>query len=83
LSPHTGLDPSISLFRRVDDFYKLDRTDARFVDIIHTDGGDNFLLATHMGDGDPLGHADFYPNMGIFQPGCPVSSIPTTEGDSE
>jgi len=59
---------------------KLDETDAAFVDIIHTDGGDNFLYATHLGMGDVMGHADFYVNSGIFQPGCPTSALPSYNG---
>jgi hypothetical protein len=66
-----------------DDTMKLDETDAGFVDIIHTDGGDNFLYATHLGMGQVMGHADFYVNSGIFQPGCPTSSLPSYEGMRE
>lgn len=43
---------------------RLERSDAAFVDIIHTCGG---LL----GYGRSHGHADFYPNDGrAVQPGC-------------
>lgn len=39
-------------------------SDAHFVDIIHTDGG-------ILGNLEPMGHADFYPNNGVgVQPGC-------------
>ena len=41
---------------------RLDTTDALFVDVIHTNLA--FINAT--------GHADFYPNGGVRQPGCPV-----------
>ncbi|CAH1996712.1 unnamed protein product [Acanthoscelides obtectus] len=39
-------------------------TDAKFVDIIHTD-------MQGYGYTPPLGHIDFYPNNGTDQPGCP------------
>ncbi|KAJ8949167.1 hypothetical protein NQ314_008285 [Rhamnusium bicolor] len=42
---------------------RLDRTDARFVQIIHTNGG---LL----GFEEPIGHSDYFPNGGKSQPGC-------------
>ncbi|XP_041982175.1 pancreatic lipase-related protein 2-like [Aricia agestis] len=62
----TGLDPARPLFEvpemPVD--YCLDRTDAYFVDIIHTCGG-------VYGYRKSYGHADFYPNSGMpAQPGC-------------
>ncbi|KAG5345251.1 LIPP lipase, partial [Acromyrmex charruanus] len=68
-----GLDPASPLFETisgvVDPEYRLDPTDAQFVDVIHTSGPVFGFLA-------PLGHADFYPNNGkIPQPGC--SFVPT------
>lgn len=42
---------------------KLDETDAKFVDVIHT----NALL---QGKIERCGHVDFYMNGGIVQPGC-------------
>lgn len=42
---------------------KLDSSDAEFVDVIHT----NALL---QGKIERCGHADFYMNGGIVQPGC-------------
>ncbi|KAF7412701.1 hypothetical protein HZH66_001597 [Vespula vulgaris] len=70
----TGLDPASPLFETisgiVDPEFRLDPTDAQFVDVIHTSGPAFGFLA-------PLGHADFYPNNGEFpQPGC--SFLPTT-----
>lgn len=69
-----GLDPASPLFETisgiVDPEFRLDPTDAQFVDVIHTSGSAFGFLA-------PLGHADFYPNNGKFpQPGC--SFVPTT-----
>lgn len=73
-----GLDPASPLFETisgiVDPEFRLDPTDAQFVDVIHTSGPAFGFLA-------PLGHADFYPNNGKFpQPGC--SFLPTTSKKS-
>ncbi|XP_078681672.1 pancreatic lipase-related protein 2-like [Branchiostoma floridae x Branchiostoma belcheri] len=59
----SGLDPAGPLFRRARADNRLDRSDATFVDVIHTD---IFLL----GKLKPIGHVDFYPNEGWLQPGC-------------
>ena len=45
-------------------FYRLDRSDADFVDVIHTAGK---WVGTHR----DMGHVDFFPNLGEApQPGC-------------
>ena len=60
----TGLDPSGPLFYSVGDRERLDKTDAQFVDIIHTAG-------YWVGSTLPTGHVDFFPNQGLApQPGC-------------
>lgn len=60
-----GLDPASVFF----DFEKTDKrladTDADYVQVIHTDSG-------HYSIEYPIGHADFYPNGGRKQPGCPL-----------
>ncbi|CAL8143834.1 unnamed protein product [Orchesella dallaii] len=73
----TGLDPSLPLFRMAGDYFKLDSDDAAFVDVIHTDGGDNLWNSNHLGMGKEIGHVDIYPNRGIFQPGCRQTSLPS------
>lgn len=64
-----GLDPAGWAFTKptvVDAFYRLDRTDAKFVQCIHT--ARNYL---GLGSGFECGHQDFYPNDGLApQPGC-------------
>lgn len=58
---------------------RLDKSDAEFVDIIHTNDADYcsylFISLLHLtqaqfGFDTPIGHVDFYPNGGAEQPGC-------------
>ncbi|KAI1283827.1 Pancreatic lipase-related protein 2 [Halotydeus destructor] len=63
----TGLDPAGPRF---EDFTgHLNRDDAHFVDIIHTNAG-NSWFTLKMGMSKSVGHVDFYPNGGSKQPGC-------------
>lgn len=68
LSRITGLDPANIFFTPVQTWVtdqSLHSSDARFVDIIHTDYG--LYGTTHS-----MGHANFFPNGGRrYQPGCP------------
>ena len=59
----TGLDPAGLYFTTVSSDFRLDESDASYVDVIHTDAG---VLGTNRRDGD----VDFYPNGGSRQPGC-------------
>lgn len=63
----TGNDPACPVFE--DWWYpgeeRINKNVAKFVDIIHTNAG-------IYGIKNPAGHADFYPNGGKVQPGCPV-----------
>lgn len=58
-----GLDPAGLLFSFRDNKYKLDASDANFVDIVHTNG----LI---QGTIESSGHVDFFMNGGIQQSGC-------------
>lgn len=58
-----GLDPALPLFITASTHDKLDESDAEFVDVIHS----NALV---QGKIERCGHADFYMNGGIIQPGC-------------
>lgn len=59
----TGLDPALPLFMGVPKDDKLDPSDAKFVDVYHTN---SFV----QGKVERCGHVDFYFNGGIIQPGC-------------
>lgn len=72
----TGLDPAGHLFQGTN--VVLNRSDAKFVDVIHTQGGDIYDLK--IGLNQSVGHVDFYPNGGSVQEGCP-SSPSFTKGD--
>ncbi|CAF0804017.1 unnamed protein product [Brachionus calyciflorus] len=58
----TGLDPAGPLFKGKPYYSRLDKEDADFVDVIHTD--------SELGIQDSIGHLDFYPNGGASQAGC-------------
>ncbi|XP_077522192.1 phospholipase A1-like isoform X1 [Amblyomma americanum] len=62
----TGLDPAGPLFENSN--VSLSKTDAIFVDIIHTNGGK--LSESKLGLNESIGHVDFYPNGGSDQPKC-------------
>ncbi|KAB0800969.1 hypothetical protein PPYR_05323 [Photinus pyralis] len=60
-----GLDPAGPLFSLNQLDNRLDETDAKFVQVVHTNG---YLL----GFSSAIGHADYYPNDGNRQPGCGI-----------
>ncbi|XP_077524014.1 pancreatic lipase-related protein 2-like [Amblyomma americanum] len=62
----TGLDPAGPLFRSTK--VELSKTDAKFVDIIHTNAGN--LKDYKFGIMSSTGHVDFHPNGGSNQPNC-------------
>ncbi|XP_055383035.1 pancreatic triacylglycerol lipase [Condylostylus longicornis] len=64
----TGLDPAAPLFSGTEPIVRLDRSDAKYVDVIHTDS--NPLMSGGLGMNSPIGHVDFYPNGGFDNPGC-------------
>uniref|UniRef100_A0A8C0BCK3 Triacylglycerol lipase n=1 Tax=Buteo japonicus TaxID=224669 RepID=A0A8C0BCK3_9AVES len=64
----TGLDPAQPYFQDTPLEVRLDKSDAEFVDIIHTDSAPTI---PYLGFGMPtaIGHLDFYPNGGKQMPG--------------
>ncbi|XP_070537995.1 pancreatic lipase-related protein 2-like [Ptychodera flava] len=63
----SGLDPAGPNFEGEHPVVRIDPSDAKFVDIIHTDA-DSALIG--LGIWQECGHVDFYPNGGANQPGC-------------
>ena len=68
LSRITGLDPAGPLFEGYDGKVRLDKNDADYVDVIHSNG--ESLIVGGFGTWEPIGHVDFYPNGGRAQRGC-------------
>ncbi|XP_069993042.1 pancreatic lipase-related protein 2-like isoform X2 [Penaeus vannamei] len=66
----TGLDPAKPLFEQMPPEVRLDPSDALLVDVIHSDAHPLFFLGQGYGITQPVGHLDFYPNGGEYQPGC-------------
>ena len=59
----SGLDPASLYFITGRTSFRLDESDAQYVDVIHTDAG---VFGTTLASG----HTDFWPNGGSSQPGC-------------
>lgn len=69
----TGLDPAGSKFQNVPSHLHLDKSDANFVDVIHTDMAHDALVG--FGTTEVIGHADFYPNGGNNQANCGIHNL--------
>ncbi|XP_076370710.1 pancreatic lipase-related protein 2-like [Tachypleus tridentatus] len=75
----TGLDPAGRFFTGMAENVRLDRSDAEFVDVIHTDSSKTLLFG--LGTNELVGHVDFFPNRGNKQPGCLSDSLETLFSD--
>ncbi|XP_044306302.1 inactive pancreatic lipase-related protein 1-like isoform X1 [Varanus komodoensis] len=78
----TGLDPAQPYFQGTPVEVRLDKSDADFVDVIHTDSAPT-IPYLGFGMSQAVGHLDFYPNGGEHMPGCkknPVSQIVDIDG---
>uniref|UniRef100_A0A8C4JT16 Triacylglycerol lipase n=1 Tax=Dromaius novaehollandiae TaxID=8790 RepID=A0A8C4JT16_DRONO len=64
----TGLDPAGPFFEGTPPEVRLDPSDARLVDVIHSNGAR--FPAVGLGMYNTTGHLDFYPNGGTVMPGC-------------
>ncbi|XP_013178093.1 PREDICTED: pancreatic lipase-related protein 2 [Papilio xuthus] len=64
----TGLDPAAPYFSNTVTLVRLDRSDAKYVDIIHSNAMP--LYFSGFGISEAIGDVDFYPNGGSTQPGC-------------
>ncbi|KAF4791209.1 hypothetical protein TURU_132941 [Turdus rufiventris] len=76
----TGLDPAGPLFQYTPTMVRLDPSDAKFVDVIHTHAGHLFFDFAP-GILQPCGHLDFYPNGGKKMPGCNQLRVPPATQD--
>ncbi|XP_053985508.1 pancreatic triacylglycerol lipase-like [Hylaeus volcanicus] len=63
-----GLDPALPLFLLSGAGARITSDDARYVEIIHTNGGELGFVAA-------IGDSDFYPNGGSIQTGCPLDVV--------
>ncbi|XP_077549862.1 pancreatic lipase-related protein 2-like [Haemaphysalis longicornis] len=73
----TALDPAEPYFEKMPAEVRVDRTDAEFVDVIHTDTHPAFSklwLSEGLGMEEAVGHVDFYPNGGEYMPGCDTAN---------
>ncbi|XP_067136095.1 pancreatic lipase-related protein 2-like [Centruroides vittatus] len=68
----TGLDPAVAYFKNVPSNLCLDKSDAYFVDVIHTDIEN--AGSSGLGTSEIIGHVDFFPNNGNDQPNCRLQS---------
>ncbi|KAM9324598.1 pancreatic triacylglycerol lipase-like [Gastrophryne carolinensis] len=69
----TGLDPAEPYFQNTPTEVRLDLSDAKLVDVIHTDAGP-FIPDLGFGMSQVIGHLDFFPNGGVHMPGCPLNT---------
>ncbi|POI35929.1 hypothetical protein CIB84_000317 [Bambusicola thoracicus] len=70
----TGLDPAQPYFQDTPIEVRLDKSDAEFVDVIHTDTAP-IIPNLGFGMAPAIGHLDFYPNGGVEMPGCDKNSL--------
>ncbi|XP_062435710.1 pancreatic triacylglycerol lipase-like [Rhea pennata] len=78
----TGLDPAQPYFQGTPIEVRLDKSDAKFVDVIHTDSAPT-IPNLGFGMSSAIGHLDFYPNGGEQMPGCgknPISQVVDLDG---
>jgi len=64
----TAMDPAGPFFEYRHEDVRIDKTDAQFVDAIHTDT--ETIKIKGVGTKQEVGHLDFFPNGGTSQPGC-------------
>ncbi|NWI11015.1 LIPR2 protein, partial [Crypturellus soui] len=72
----SGLDPAQPYFQDTPIEVRLDQSDAKFVDVIHTDTAPT-IPYLGFGMSTAVGHLDFYPNGGREMPGCSKNIIST------
>lgn len=68
-----GLDPAGPSFSDKPAQHRLDRSDAQLVEVVHTNA--DYAYTIYMGIKRHVGHVDYYPNGGTWQPGCSMLSF--------
>jgi pancreatic triacylglycerol lipase len=68
----TGMDPASPYFANTEELVRLDPSDAKFVDVVHSDA--SMFVEGGFGIKQSIGHIDFYPNGGDNQPKCATVS---------
>ncbi|XP_041358259.1 pancreatic lipase-related protein 2-like [Gigantopelta aegis] len=64
----SGMDPAEPNYGHLAEVVRLDKSDAKFIDITHTNGAP--IFSGGAGSKQQMGHVDFYVNGGEKQPGC-------------
>lgn len=69
LNKFPALDPAEPLFQGLPAAGRVDSTDAKLVEVVHTNAL-NFYSKFGLGMTEAVGHVDFFPNGGEHMPGC-------------
>lgn len=69
----SGLDPAGPYFLNTDDIVRLDRSDAKYVDVVHSDI--KLFINGGFGINQSIGHLDQWPNGAINHPACVLKSV--------
>lgn len=70
-----GLDPAGPEFYHATQKFRLDRSDAQLVMVIHSNGCTLSIVERCYGLEKPIGHLDYYANNGKHQPQCEFDSL--------
>ncbi|XP_077203965.1 pancreatic lipase-related protein 2-like [Paroedura picta] len=79
ISRITGMDPAAPCFENMPTKVRLDQSDAKLVDVIHSNAGPSPPIG--FGIVQAIGHIDFYPNGGTTMPGCNDLTTLSTEDE--
>lgn len=69
----TAMDPAEPFFQQLPKSVRLDASDAKFVEAIHTDAK-KYVPYGGLGFSENVGHLNFWPNGGEQMPGCELSN---------
>lgn len=82
ISRISGLDPAGLMFHSTMSDSRLDKSDASYVDVMHTNGCYSYWTpwTDCFGINENLGHTDFWPNGGEYQPACRKKQLSGQQG---